>query len=125
MEDYPLPKEMPKVYLDDDGIINVIFGTIIVTPAHIVHGATIQSHAFRDQKMPVLIVGEIAHDIKGEIAAIGSTKCVVDVTARLAIVTEEKISKVMGEVFMKSQKNPYPTQLFSSRAEAIDWLNSF
>jgi len=125
MENYPQPNEMPKVFLDDDGIINVIFGTIIVTPAHIVFGAAMQSQAFPDQKMPVMIVGEIAHDIRGEIAAVGATKSVVDVTSRLAIVTEEKISKVLGEVFIKSQNNPYPTELFSSRHEAIEWLNSF
>ncbi|MDG1437577.1 MAG: hypothetical protein P8P98_01275 [Emcibacteraceae bacterium] len=125
IEGYPKPKEMPKVLLDDNGIINVIFGTIIVTPAHIIHGASKQTQTFPNQKMPVMLIGEIAQDVEGEIAAIGATKEVADVTSHLAIVTEEKVTRVLGGVFMNAQKNPYPTKLFSSRDEAIEWLLSF
>ena len=124
LEKYPFPSEMPKVFIDNDGVVNVIFGTIIITPAHIIHGAAIQKQTFPDQKLPVMIVGEIAKNIKGEIAQIGSSESVASVTERLAIVTERKITQVLGKLFIEAQENPYETKLFSTQKEAKMWLTS-
>lgn len=122
IDEYERPKEMPVIHVDDDGIVNVLFGNIPITPAHVVHGVHVQRQICSVRKMPVMIVGERAPDIQEDITRVGPSDWVVEVTSALAIVTDSKIARVMANIFMAIHSNPYPTKVFDSEGQARAWL---
>lgn len=124
LDKYSRPNEMAEVF-DDDGIIIVDFGTSIITAAHIVYAVKKHRIINSKYKMPVIVIGEIASDIQGEITEIGKTEWVSGVTSALAIITKIKITEILANIFMKFQKNPYPTKLFSNEKDAKIWLESY
>ncbi|PHS79715.1 MAG: hypothetical protein COB59_00025 [Rhodospirillaceae bacterium] len=104
LKDYPYPSEMPEIFIDDNGIVNVIFGTLMVTAAHVAHTVAVQRKLAPGKKLPIMIVGEAALDVHGAISKVGNTEWVTEVTTALAVVTQSKISRVMGKVFISLQK---------------------
>lgn len=122
---YDYPSEMPKIFIDEDGIVNVIFGTILITANHVVHGVEIHRKLAPNKKSPVLIVGEAAINLKNDISKVGSRTETAEVTSALALVTKSKISKVMGNFFISLQSNPYPTKLFDNVDNAKTWLKNY
>lgn len=122
IDEYDYPREMPRIRVDDDGIVNVWFGNLQITPAHVVHGVDIQRKLCGVRKMPVMIAGEVAPNIQGDITRVGGSDWVVDVTAALALVTKHKIARVLANIFMAIQSNPYPTKVFDCEEDAREWL---
>lgn len=122
IKDYPHPSEMPEIFIDDNGIVNVLFGTLLITAAHVVHGVAIQRKLAPGKKLPVMIVGEAALDVQGGISKVGGSEWVAGATSALAIVTQSKIARVLGNVFIGLQRNSYPTRLFEYEEEARAWL---
>jgi hypothetical protein len=125
IENYDRPVEMPEVFVDDNGIINVDYGSDIVTTAHVVWAVNEHRKIDQTKKMPVMIFVEMATNVEGDMSEIGQTDWVNGVTAALAIVTTTKIANVIGNIFIKFQKNPYPTKLFHDQNTARRWLQQF
>lgn len=125
LKDYPHPSEMPEIFLDDDGIVNVLFGTLMMTAAHVVHSVAVHRKLVPGKKLPVMLVGEAALDVQGEVSKVGSSEWVTDATSALAIVTQSKIARVLGNVFIGLQKNSYPTKLFDNEEDARIWLMDY
>lgn len=124
-QNYNYPSEMPKIFIDDDEIVNIEFGTILITANHIVHGIEVHRELAPNKKSPVMIMGEAAVDLKNDISAIGSRPETVEITSALALVTKSKIAKVMGNIFINLQSNPYPTKLFDNTDDARAWLKNY
>ena len=124
-DEHPYPKEMPEMFIDEDGVFNVQFGTILITASHIYHCVAEQRKMAPDQKLLVLIVGEAGTQIKSEIRHVSSSKWVADVSLAVALVTNRKVGWVMGTAFMALHNNPYPTKLFNNIEDARDWLMQF
>lgn len=122
-DDYP--PEMPDISLDNDGIIKIDFGSILITPSHIVHGVEIHRKLAPNKKSPVLILGEAALNLSGDLSKVGAREETVIITSALALVTKSKISKVMGNMFINLQNNPYPTKLFDNEKDARAWLKNY
>lgn len=125
LEGYERPTEMPEITIDDDGIVHAEFGTIPMTAAHIVYSVQMQHELSDLGKWPVMVTGEVAENVSGDISKVGQLPWVADATTALAVVTEKKITRILGNVFIKIQKNPYPTKLFDTREEALLWLKEF
>ena len=123
-EEYEYPKEMPKIFIDDDEIVNIQFGDILITANHIVHGVEIHRKLMPSKKLPVMIIGEAAIGLKGELTKIGARPRTVEITSALAVVTQSKVSVVMGNIFISLQNNPYPTKLFHNEDDARAWLKT-
>ena len=124
-EEYPYPKELPEMFIDDDGVLNVLFGTILITANHIYHCVGKQRKMAPDQKLLVMIVGEAGTKIDSEIKKVSSSKWVADVSLAVALVTEKKVGWVMGTTFMALNNNPYPTKLFNNTEDAKAWLKQY
>lgn len=60
---------------------------------------------------------EVRDYIGKEDVATRQTKC-------LAILVGSGIPKIMGNIFMRFSKPPYPTRLFTNKEKAIEWLMS-
>ncbi|MCC3860959.1 hypothetical protein [Pseudemcibacter aquimaris] len=123
INEYEYPAEMPEIHIDDN-IAIIDFGTTIITPAHLVHCSAQRRKLRPGEKMPVMLIGEFATDIFGEISNLGSNPWIVEVTKAVALVATANIGSVIGEIYMKLQNNPYPTKLFNERSEAKEWLLS-
>ncbi|MCK5424623.1 MAG: hypothetical protein KAI89_04560 [Emcibacter sp.] len=122
---YSHPPEMPKIVIDDDGILNVHFGTIMVTVEHVVYRADIQRKLAPGRKLPVMVVGEAAVSVRVKIAEMCRSKWVADVTSAMAVVSPTKVGRVLGNIFMSIHKNPYPTKLFDNEEDALAWLRQY
>lgn len=125
LKDYPYPSEMPKVFIDDDGIVNILFGSLMMTADHVVHSVAIHRKLAPDRKSPVMIVGEAAIGVRGLISKVGNSDWIVEVTSAVAIVTQTKVGRVLGNVFIGLQKNSYPTKLFDTKEDARAWLQQY
>lgn len=122
---YPRPKELPKVFLDNDGIVNVIYDHIVITSGHIVHSVAEHRKHWPTQKKPVLISGKAAQTDLTEIISVGASSWVSEVTSAMALVTQSKLGNVLGNLFLGLNKNPYPTKLFKDEKSARKWLVEF
>jgi len=110
--------------LEADGIFRVDFGTILVTPSHIMHAVVVQDKMAPGRR-PVLTIGEAATKARSGMVTVGAAQETISVTLALAIVTRGKAARIIGNVFMAFTKNPYPTKLFSDEDDARNWLRQF
>lgn len=122
---YDYPQEMPKVFIDDDGIVNIQFGSILITANHIVHCVESHRKLAPNKKSPVMIMGEAAMNLRNDISTVGARPETIELTSALALVTISKVAKVMGNLFISLQSNPYPTKLFDNVDDARTWLKSY
>ncbi|NOZ67226.1 MAG: hypothetical protein GXP00_12180 [Alphaproteobacteria bacterium] len=125
IEGYEYPSEMPDIFIDDDGIVNVLFGTIMMTSEHVIYSAGVVRKLRPGQKMPILNICEAALNVEKSLSEVGQLDWVSETVSALAIVTDTKIGRILGNIFMRLQKNPYPTKLFNSEAAARKWLMNY
>lgn len=125
IDDYERPVEMPKIFIDEDRIVNILFGTLLITTAHIVHGIEDHRKLAPNFKSPVMIIGEATDNLKNEMIKIGARPETIEITSALALVTQSKIAKIMGNIFISLANNPYPTKLFDHEEDARAWLKTY
>lgn len=124
-ENYNYTAEMPEISIENNGIIKIDFGTILITPNHIIHSVEIHRKLAPNKKSPVLMIGEAALNLSGEISKVGAREETVNITSALALVTKSKIAKVLGNIFINLHQNPYPTKLFENENDARAWLKNY
>ena len=81
----------------------------------------------RDKKMPVL------NDLRGYpgFSSDRETRAYVagegghQVFKAVAFLIDSPVSRVVGNLFLRINKPAYPSQLFTSEAEALEWLKGF
>ena len=122
---YQKPAEMPMMTVDDDGIIHTNYGTIMVTAAHIVHVAARYRELSGMDKSLVIHTSEAGRDPGGDLAEISRSDWVKERVEAVAIVVDRKIARVLVDIYMKFQKNPYPTKVFPTIETAKEWLRAF
>lgn len=122
IEDYSYPTEMPDIFVDDDGIVNILFGSLQITVEHMVHSVTVHRRLVPNKKSLVLLVGEAAISVQGQLSMVGSSDWFSEVTTAVAIVTQTKLGRILGNIFMNIHKNPYPTKIFNDEESAKAWL---
>ena len=110
--------------LEADGIFRVDFGTILVTPAHIMHSVAHQYNMEPTQR-PVMLIGEAATETRSGMVVAGSAPETVSVTTALALVTRGEVARILGNVYLTLTENPYPTKLFNEEDSARQWLRTF
>jgi hypothetical protein len=70
----------------------------------------------------VLFVAPVRGAITGEARAASATKEVYHNAIAKAIVTKSLAQRLVGSIFIKINKPPAPTKLFSIEKDAIEWL---
>ena len=125
LEQYERPLEMPEIFVDDAGIATVNFDTIVITAEHIVYGAGVLRKLHPGQKFPIMVVGQVAQGVEDKLSKIGRTPWVADVTSALAVVAQARVGLILGNIFMKLQRNPYPTKIFTNEVDAKAWLMEY
>lgn len=76
------------------------------------------------RKSKVLLIGEASARIDTDVTAFACDRDVVALTAATAIVTRNKVGRIMAGLFLTFQRNPYPTRAFDGVDSARNWLLS-
>jgi len=106
---------------DEHGIVTIDYGTAIAT-AELVQDVIDRSRdLWGEERIAVLVLAESATDL-AKIGAVLSLEDLADFTIATAIVTPGKLGQLLGNLFMKLEKSPYPQRLFTDVVVARDWL---
>jgi len=106
---------------EEPGIVTIDYGTAIAT-AELVQDVIDRSRdLWGEGRIAVLVLAESGTDL-AKIGAVVSAEDLADFTIASAIVTPGKIGQLLGNLFMKFQKSPYPQRLFTDLTEAQAWL---
>jgi hypothetical protein len=114
--------ESPRTILDQDGIVIVDYGTMMITLELLKEALDQHRELAPMKKSKVLAIGEAGAKIDTELAKFGATDEVIALTSAVAIVPRTKVGWAMGKLFLTLQKNPYPTRIFNSVDAARGWL---
>ena len=122
-ERFPVPRELPDMVINGELLV-ADFGTSCITTAHIVHCVDWQRRKRPGEALRILMIGETATNVKGEIASVGANPFVSEVTHALAMVSRSKIGQILGNIYIGISRNPYPTRLFTDEQAARRWLEA-
>ncbi len=116
--------ESPKVTLDQDGIIWINFENLLITFELAQEGLRLHRVLAPLKKSKVLLIGEAAAKIDTDMVKFGASEGVVALTSAVAMVPHKKIGRILVNLFLTLQTNPYPTRAFDSVDDAREWLLS-
>jgi hypothetical protein len=112
-----------KIWLREDGIIQfAIDPGAKFTLADTREGLAGIIKISNGQSRPLLVD---ARDLKSvDLAARNETAAFEEVLAA-AMLIDSAVSRMIGNIFLATQKTSFPVRLFNSEAEAIQWLKGF
>ena len=115
--------EKVRVYLEDD-IVLIDFGQELITADTMVEAIKQHENLTGIVKCKVIIIGQGALDLEGQVKEISASEKVVNLSKAVAIVPTTKLGYVLAALFMKIMKNPYPTEVFKDIHSAKNWLQT-
>ncbi|MBC8242323.1 MAG: hypothetical protein ISR50_21335 [Alphaproteobacteria bacterium] len=113
-----------KVTLEPDGIIQADYGNIIVTLDGLREGIGKHRALAPGRKSKVIIIAESSSKIDQDVVNFGKSDEVASLTRAVAMVSDKKIGRIMMNLYLTVQKNPYPTRAFNDVESARAWLHS-
>ena len=84
-----------------------------------------QSKLVKEKKLPGLIDMTEVKSVNREARAYYASEEAVKLCSAIAILIATPISRVIGNLFLGLNTPPFPTKLFTSKAEAVEWLKGF
>jgi len=105
-----------------DGIVVIDYGTDLITVDRVKEAFRRHLKLGRQGPEPVLVFGQASAGIKEEMIKFTASREVVEITSAVALVSESKITAVLGNLFIKFNRNPYPTRMFYNETDARKWL---
>jgi hypothetical protein len=115
-----------KIWLAEDGIIRCI---VLPTPKHKLEDAkenvAVISKLAGQKKRPVLVDARQVKSIERESRAYYAGQECAKVQSAVAFLISSYISKIIGNFFLGFNKPLFPINIFTSQAEAIEWLKGF
>ena len=104
-------------------IIEIDYGTQIIT-AELLEAVVGKVHKeWPDYKVAVLVRAAAAVDL-GRGAKVVEEEKLARTTAAVAILGQSKLAQMLGNLFMRYERSPYPNRLFTDREAAIAWLRA-
>jgi len=114
-----------KIWLGEDGILYAkILPKSEITLEDIKEQFKIASKLGNNKRVPFLIDSRGVKFIEREARKFIQEESKKIVT-KLAILIGSYISRLIGNFFLGINKNPYPTKLFTSKDNTIEWLKGF
>ncbi len=112
-----------KISLREDGIVQmVVFPGAVYTLADTREGLAAIVNVSEGTRHPLL--ADARNLKKMDFAARQESATFKEVTS-VAILIDSTVSRIIGNVFLTFNKMAFPIRLFSSEAEAIEWLKGF
>jgi len=112
-----------KIWLREDGIVqNVVDPGAEYTLADAREGLAGIDKVCKGQRCPLLVdsrnLKSMNRNARQEMAAF-------ERITSIAILIDSAVSRMIGNVFLATNKKSYPARLFTSEAEAVEWLKGF
>jgi hypothetical protein len=115
-----------ETLLREDGIVRIsMFSGKMESLADAKENFAIFIELCQDCKRPVLIVLNNVRGITPEARRFYSGDEAAKYISASAFVVASPVSRVLGTFFLGLNKPAYPVRLFTSEAEAIEWLKEF
>jgi hypothetical protein len=126
-EQQPAPDDIiPTVTLGDDGILRIDFSQydrITLASIQYVHARHVA--LCPDRKIPALFKGKAVASVEYKAQRYLSSPEVAAGIAAGAIVVKSFLERHLARMFLIYHRPPYPVQVFSNEADALDWLRGF
>ncbi len=116
--------ESPSVTLDQDGIIMVDYGNLLVTAETLRDGLLRHRALAPGKKSKVLIQMESSTKLDTEVTEFGTSAEVIALTTAVALIPHSKIGRILTNLYLKINRNPYPTRAFDTVQSGKAWLLS-
>jgi hypothetical protein len=112
-----------KIWLREDGIVqNVVDPGAEITLADLREGLAGIDKVSKGQRRPLLVdsrnLKSMDRNARQKIAAFE------EITS-IAILIDSAVSRMIGNVFLATNKKSYPARLFTSETEAVEWSKGF
>jgi hypothetical protein len=122
-----VPDEItPTVILGDDGILHIDFSQydrITLASIQYIHARHVA--LCPDRKIPVLFKGKAVASVEYKAQRYLSSPEVSAGISAGAIVVKSFLERHLARMFLVYHRPPYPVQVFSDEADALDWLRGF
>lgn len=114
------------VWMGSDGIVrNVFHLKVEVTLPDAIETNKANLEVGGGNKIVCLIDARNVKSSNREAREFGARPETVDQRTAAAILIGSPVSRAIGTLFMKLSRPPYPSRLFTSETEAVDWLKEF
>ncbi len=127
MENEVIETRVARIWLGKDGIVRLIYilDNTELTRADAEENIVAIAKAGGGRKRLLLADIRKIKSADRESRVFSASAAAVKVITALAIFISSPVGKVLGNIFMRINNPPYPTRLFTSEAEAIEWLKGF
>lgn len=115
----------PRIWLGDDGIMRIEFPQDYHFTLNDVQELNRQHREIRNERGPLLVYAMSVVEAEHEAKQFASSEDAIAVVNAMAILVKSVFTRAMADIFMKFQKPPYPTRIFTNEAEALAWLEPF
>lgn len=112
-----------EMYEVEPNIVLVDYGTAIVTPERVQDVLAKAEEVWGERRVAVLVRAASVLDL-ARVAAVVEDKALAHFTVASAIVSASKVARLVGNLFMKIQRSPYPQRQFTDEQEALGWLRA-
>ena len=115
-----------RIWLDEVGIVR----TVVLPNANIVLEDTVRNYEVvkelsQGQRVPMYTDARAVGSASRDVRVYASSDFVVKLVSATAVLVGSPVSRVLGNFFVRLNRPPYPTRLFTDEAEALDWLKQF
>lgn len=117
--------EWPAVQLDDLGVLHIDYGDYEEITLEDLDLAYERHMAISAMKHPVLTTGRGLGKVSAEVQRRVSEPKFCAVVSANAMIVQSAWQMHLGRIFMLLYRPPYPTRLFVSEREAIEWLKQY
>jgi hypothetical protein len=114
----------PRAELADDGIVRVDYGNCGTLTLGVMRDVHAQRQRLSGSKLPVLLCANHVVGVEYDAQRFACSAAVCAITAAVAIVVRSFLQRHLVEMFLAYHRPPYPTRLFRTEEEALDWLRS-
>lgn len=115
-----------RIWLGEDGILRSIVKKgvdVTLTDAKDVLAAGVRIAGGR--RVPVLVVASGVRSVNREARNHFGGEAAANLMLAQALRVDSPVSRVIGNFFLGLNKTSFPTRLFTSEAEALEWLKGF
>ncbi len=115
-----------EIWLGDDGIVrNTFLSQVEVTEDDAREIRDANTKVTMGKKVPLLVDARKVKSVTRRARTFGARDENIEHRSAVAVLVGSPLSRTIGNIFMKINNPPYPTHLFTSEAEAIQWLKGF
>ena len=115
-----------KIWLDEDGILYMeVLPKVVLTLSAVVENTDVVQRLAQGKRKPVFIDITRLAGITPDARNFSAGEGVNDVLTALAILIGSPLARAIGNLWLGINKPIFPSRLFTSKEDAIEWLRGF